>query len=213
MKKRILGICIALVMMLPCMVALAACGGAKKLATPVLTVDGTTVSWAAVENAENYTVNIDGTDRLVPYGQSLSLGGYPVKDYAVKVRANAANYSKEYKNSDWSETKTVKVTVATITFTTDTPFTKELDYSLALEIEDSQVFVYRFTFTRLSKLTFSSYSGSTFGIYADVGLTDELFKDFAGSKMLTAGTYYLTISNNGDLYTDTVIIVFDTDFG
>ena len=105
--KKILTICLAAVLTLAVSVTLAACGGAKDLAKPVLTVNGTTVSWAAVPNAKDYTVNVGGADLSAAVtGTSFSFASYAAGAYAVKVRANTADcrksqekrYEKPYKN-------------------------------------------------------------------------------------------------------------------
>ena len=89
-------------------IPIALSGGAKDLAKPVLTVSGTTVSWAAVENAKDYTVNVDGTDKAAQTELSYSLADYPVGNHTVKVRANTGN-EKKFKTSAWSDIKTVVV--------------------------------------------------------------------------------------------------------
>ena len=105
MKKLMIMLSVCLLVV--CLgVGLTACGGAKTLAKPTLTVSGTTVSWSAVENAKDYTVNVDGTDKVTQTALSYDCAELTPGDHAIKVRANT-NDSNKFKTSDWSETKTV----------------------------------------------------------------------------------------------------------
>ena len=109
--KRILTLTVVFALMLTCGITLSACGGnkPKTLATPILTVNGTTVSWAKVDNAKDYTVNIDGTDLATTQtALSYSFTSHSPDDYVIKVRANTSN-TKKYNNSEYSEAKTVTV--------------------------------------------------------------------------------------------------------
>ena len=81
----------------------------KKLATPVVNVDGKTVTWAAVENAQSYSVKVLDGDRNVKYSNdnqtelTLSLEGEEytaVGKYTIQVKAIPEASKTEYANSD-----------------------------------------------------------------------------------------------------------------
>ncbi len=81
----------------------------KKLATPVVNVDGKTVTWAAVENAQSYSVKVLDGDKNVKYSNdnqtelTLSLEGEEytaVGKYTIQVKAIPEASKTEYANSD-----------------------------------------------------------------------------------------------------------------
>ena len=82
------------------------CGANKQLAAPVLlhVSDSYFASWTIVENAKDYTVNIEGTE----YQTSENSFQIPIDDitqeigtFKIKVRANAG--TKSYKSSAYSD--------------------------------------------------------------------------------------------------------------
>jgi len=81
----------------------------KKLATPVVNVDGKTDTWAAVENAQSYSVKVLDGDKNVKYSNdnqtelTLSLEGEEytaVGKYTIQVKAIPEASKTEYANSD-----------------------------------------------------------------------------------------------------------------
>lgn len=88
----------------------AACGSAEKLNSPQnlavsLDGDGMVVSWSAVENARNYTVEIDGNG-FETRRTSFDLERFDIEPgtYTVRVRANAP----DRESSEWSSVSYLK---------------------------------------------------------------------------------------------------------
>ena len=106
MKKRnkIIVLTFVLLSALSCLIA---CGGkpkAVKLQVPEnLQINGTTLTWDAVENASGYTVNVDGnkTDtKENTYDLSVLI---EPKKYFIQIKS--LGDEKKYKTSDWSQVK------------------------------------------------------------------------------------------------------------
>lgn len=106
MKKRnkIMVLTFVLLSALSCLIA---CGGkpkAVKLQVPEnLQINGTTLTWDAVENASGYTVNVDGnkTDtKESTYDLSVLI---EPKKYFIQIKS--LGDEKKYKTSDWSQIK------------------------------------------------------------------------------------------------------------
>lgn len=81
----------------------------KALATPSVqiseqTANSFTVTWGEVANAAGYKVSFNGTESDVAE-TSKKFEGLQAGEYTVKVKAVAAADSKEYKDSEWAETK------------------------------------------------------------------------------------------------------------
>lgn len=113
--KKLIAIIAICALTLAMGIGLAACGGAKTLDKPTLTVSGTTVTWAEVSNAKDYTLKIDGTESAsATTTRTFSFASYSAGEHTIQVRANT-NDSNKFKNSDWSEEKTVTVSSAVVT--------------------------------------------------------------------------------------------------
>lgn len=91
------------------------------LETPVLTVsnqteDGFTISWNAVENAVGYTYIM--TEQATTTETSVTFSDLQPGSYTVRVQANAAADSKEYKDSQFADiTVTITAPVPDVWFT------------------------------------------------------------------------------------------------
>lgn len=106
MKKRnkIIVLTFVLLSALSCLIA---CGGkpkAVKLQVPEnLQINGTTLTWDAVENASGYTVNVDGNKTDTKENTyDLSVLTEP-KKYFIQIKS--LGDEKKYKTSDWSQVK------------------------------------------------------------------------------------------------------------
>ncbi len=106
MKKRnkIIVFTFVLLSALSCLIA---CGGnpkAVKLQVPEnLQINGTTLTWDAVENASGYTVNVDGNKTDTKESTyDLSVLTEP-KKYFIQIKS--LGDEKKYKTSDWSQVK------------------------------------------------------------------------------------------------------------
>ena len=106
MKKRnkIMVLTFVLLSALSCLIA---CGGkpkAVKLQVPEnLQINGTTLTWDAVENASGYTVNVDGNKTDTKENTyDLSVLTEP-KKYFIQIKS--LGDEKKYKTSDWSQVK------------------------------------------------------------------------------------------------------------
>ena len=106
MKKRnkIIVLTFVLLSALSCLIA---CGGkpkAVKLQVPEnLQINGTTLTWDAVENASGYTVNVDGNKTDTKENTyDLSVLTEP-KKYFIQIKS--LGDEKKYKTSEWSQVK------------------------------------------------------------------------------------------------------------
>ena len=106
MKKRnkIMVLTFVLLSALSCLIA---CGGKPKevkLQVPEnLQINGTTLTWDAVENASGYTVNVDGNKTDTKENTyDLSVLTEP-KKYFIQIKS--LGDEKKYKTSDWSQVK------------------------------------------------------------------------------------------------------------
>lgn len=99
------------------------------LETPVLTVasqteDGFTISWNAVENAVGYTYIM--TEQATTTETSVTFSDLQPGSYTVRVQANAAADSKEYKDSQFADiTVTITAPVPDVWFEQDMFVTDE----------------------------------------------------------------------------------------
>ena len=106
MKKRNKIIVLTFVL-LSALLCLIACGGKPKaveLQVPEnLQINGTTLTWNAVENASGYTVNVDGNKTDTKENMyDLSVLTEP-KKYFIQIKS--LGDEKKYKTSDWSQIK------------------------------------------------------------------------------------------------------------
>lgn len=88
-----------------------------RLASPALLLDGSVLSWAAVPNAVNYTVTLDGgvLDNLyTAISIDLALYCAEVKDYAVTVSANATGYYTASDEAAVTYSVTAKLATTTV---------------------------------------------------------------------------------------------------
>ena len=132
--RKILALCIAALLMITCLVTLAACGGddtpdsTPQLAAPTLTKEGGELKWTIVENALSaadggYTIKISksgAADVLKTTGTGFSFnagegivqtsidGLATLGAYTFSVRANGDG--ENYTNSNWSNTITHTIT-------------------------------------------------------------------------------------------------------
>lgn len=76
---------------------------------PVLTLNGSTLSWAAIEDAEGYTVKINDDETTVVTGTHIDLEEYTSKlnqgNNTISVKVNA-NEAKHYTTSEYSAAAT-----------------------------------------------------------------------------------------------------------
>lgn len=106
MKKKAIGIAIAV--MLLASVALVSCGGGTQLTAPVISLNGTKVTWTAVENASGYEVTVNGGTPVPVQATEYTLTETAVGSYKIVVKA--LGDGKNYLDSEPSNEVTVTVT-------------------------------------------------------------------------------------------------------
>jgi len=152
------------------------------LDTPVLTVNGTEVSWTSVANAGSYLVTI-GSDEYTINSTSVDLDDYSLSDgeYSVSVVAVPSN-TTQYKNS---AAATTTVVIGNPSGTSTNPYTVAEALAAAGELatggqSDDEVYISGIV------STVSSYSGTYKSItyyISDDGTTTDQFEVYSGKGL------------------------------
>ncbi len=112
--KKITSKIVLFVAMFVSVIGLIACGSAKELAAPDITVSNQTVTWNANENASKYKVEVKQGEN-VSDETTVTTNSYTLKSelnipglsYKVSVQSIAG--SKDYKDSKWSTSQTIEI--------------------------------------------------------------------------------------------------------
>ena len=167
------------------------------LDTPVLTVNGTVVSWASITNADSYLVTI-GSDEYTINATSVDLADYSLSDgeYTVSVVAVPSN-TTQYKNS---AAATTTITIGNPSGTSTNPYTVAEALTAAGKLDTGGQSVDE-VYIRGIVSTVSSYNSTYKSItyyISDDGTTTNQFEVYSGKGLEGADFSAITDLAVGD---------------